>query len=120
MNGALVAVIVLSISSVGLLLLLLAAVGLLRMPDAYMRMQVASKASTLGAALVLIGVAIGLGDLPGAVRAGVAIVFLCITTPVAAHLLARAALHRGVPFSGETTPIEYPAKRDDARGPDSM
>ncbi|MEO1237555.1 MAG: monovalent cation/H(+) antiporter subunit G [Planctomycetota bacterium] len=87
---------------------LLAAVGLLRMPDAYMRMQAASKASTLGTALVVASAAAGLGDGPAVVRAAVAILFLCITMPVAAHLLGRAAARTGVPFSGETRPVEFP------------
>ncbi|MEM9882909.1 MAG: monovalent cation/H(+) antiporter subunit G [Planctomycetota bacterium] len=99
---------VLAAAGAGCLLVLLAAVGLLRMPDAYMRMQVASKASTLGAALALGGAALGLGDGPAVVRAAVAIAFLCITMPVAAHLLGRAAARTGVPFSHETTPLELP------------
>jgi len=101
-------VVVLLLAGLGCLLLLLASVGLVRMPDVYMRMQVASKASTLGAALVLGGAALGLDDLPATARAVVTIVFLCITTPLAAHLLARAAAHTGVPFSDETTPLELP------------
>ncbi|MEM1109621.1 MAG: monovalent cation/H(+) antiporter subunit G [Planctomycetota bacterium] len=99
----------LALAGLGTLLILLAAVGVLRMPDVYMRMQVASKASTLGAALVLVGAAVGLGDSPAAVRAAVAIVFLCITTPVGAHLLGRSAARKGVPFSEETRrdPAEF-------------
>jgi len=96
------------LAGLGCLLLLLAAVGLVRMPDLYMRMQVASKASTLGAALVLAAAAVGLDDLSATTRAVVTLVFLCITTPLAAHLLARAAAQTGVPFSRETTPVELP------------
>ena len=87
-----------------------AAVGVLRMPDAYTRMQVASKASTLGAALVLAGGAMGLGDPPAVVRTVVAVVFLALTMPVAAHLLGRAAARTGVPFSDETKTIELPER----------
>ncbi|NBC11168.1 MAG: Na+/H+ antiporter subunit G [Planctomycetes bacterium] len=101
-------VIVFVFAGLGCLLLLLAAVGLVRMPDLYMRMQVASKASTLGAALVLGAAAIGLDDLPATTRAVMTLVFLCITTPLAAHLLARVAAQTGVPFSRETTPVELP------------
>jgi multicomponent Na+:H+ antiporter subunit G len=99
------------LAGLGCLLVLLAAVGLLRMPDAYMRMQVASKASTLGSALVLGGAAWGLGDPPAVVRAVVAVLFLALTTPVAAHLLGRAAARTGVPFSEETEPLEMPPDR---------
>ncbi|MEM9418270.1 MAG: monovalent cation/H(+) antiporter subunit G [Planctomycetota bacterium] len=101
-------ILALIVAALGCLLILLASVGLLRMPDVYMRMQVASKASTLGAALVLGGGAMGLGDPPSVVRTVVAIVFLCITMPVAAHLLGRAAARTGVPFSGETRSNEFP------------
>ncbi|MEM8738770.1 MAG: monovalent cation/H(+) antiporter subunit G [Planctomycetota bacterium] len=102
------------LAGLGCLLVLLASVGLLRMPDVYMRMQVASKASTLGAALVVGGAAVGLGDGPAVVRAAVAVLFLCVTMPVAAHLLGRAAARTGVPFSRETQPLELPeeARRD--------
>jgi len=103
-------ILALTAAGMGCLLVLLASVGLLRMPDVYMRMQVASKASTLGAALVLVGAAMGLGDGPAAVRAAVAILFLCITMPVAAHLLGRAAARQGVAFSDETRIVDMPPK----------
>ncbi|MEM7625370.1 MAG: monovalent cation/H(+) antiporter subunit G [Planctomycetota bacterium] len=96
------------VAGLGCLLVLLGAVGLLRMPDVYMRMQAASKASALGAAMVLGGAAMGLGDPPAVVRTVVAIVFLCITMPVAAHVLGRAALRTGVTFSDETDPVDLP------------
>lgn len=101
-------VLALVVAGLGCLLVLLASIGLLRMPDAYMRMQVASKASTLGAALVLGGAAVGMGDSTAVVRTVVAILFLCITMPVAAHLLGRAAARTGVPFSDETRSIDLP------------
>lgn len=103
-------ILALTVAGLGCLLVLLASVGLLRMPDVYMRMQVASKASTLGAALVLAGAAMGLGDAPAVVRAVVAILFLCITMPVAAHLLGRAAVRKGVAFSDETKIIDLPPR----------
>lgn len=115
MIGELWLVFVLAIAGLGCLLVLLASVGLLRMPDVYMRMQVASKASTLGAALVLTGAALGLGDDTAAVRTVVTIVFLCITMPVGAHLLGRAAARTGVRFSDETRPVELPPMREDGR-----
>ena len=41
---------------------LLAAVGVLRMPDVFTRMQASTKASTLGLACLLIGAALQMGD----------------------------------------------------------
>jgi multicomponent Na+:H+ antiporter subunit G len=110
MMSTVLLVVAVALAGAGCLLILLASIGLLRMPDAYMRMQVASKASTLGAALVVGGAAAGLTDGPAGVRAAVAILFLCITMPVAAHLLGRAAVRTGVPFSDETEPLELPPR----------
>jgi multicomponent Na+:H+ antiporter subunit G len=74
----------------------LAALGILRLPDLYTRMHAASKAGAVGAGLMLLGVA--LASLEGAVilRALLGILFLLLTTPVSAHLLARAAYRAGV------------------------
>ena len=79
----------------GVLMILLAAVGLLRLPDVYMRSHAAGKAATLGVCSVLLGVAAALGD-PGAwSRVVLAVVFLFFTIPVGAQLVARAALRNG-------------------------
>lgn len=75
---------------------LLAAVGLLRLPDIYTRMHAASKAGVLGAGLILLAVAIVSFDGAVALRAMLGIIFLVLTTPVAAHLLARAAYQTGI------------------------
>jgi multicomponent Na+:H+ antiporter subunit G len=70
---------------------LLAAVGVLRMPDLFTRMQAASKASTLGLGCLLIGTAIELGDSASVARAVSIAAFVMLTSPVAAHAVARAA-----------------------------
>jgi len=87
---------------VGAFFVFSAAVGLVRMPDVYLRMHAATKAGTLGSGLILIGVAIWSGE-PGVVlRALAAVLFLVVTAPVAAHLLGRAAYISGVPLWGGT------------------
>jgi len=70
---------------------LLAAIGVLRLPDLYSRMHAASKAGIVGTGLIFVGIAVV--SLDGAVilRAVIGILFLVLTTPVSAHLLARAA-----------------------------
>lgn len=70
---------------------LVAAIGVLRLPDLFTRMHAASKAGAVGGGLVLLAVAILSFDAAIALRAGIGIVFLLLTTPVAAHLLARAS-----------------------------
>lgn len=94
------------LATIGAGLLLLAAVGMLRMPDMYMRMQTASKASTLGAGCVLLAAAILSSDGATSVRAVLAVVFLMMTTPIAAHLIARAAYRKKVAFSDETKMLD--------------
>lgn len=94
----------------GSLFALLAAVGLLRLPDLYTRMHAASKAGVVGAGLILLSVA--LVSLDGAVilRAVLGIVFLVLTTPVSAHLLARAAYLAGIRPGPETSINEMPVE----------
>lgn len=79
----------------GVLFMLLAAVGVLRMPDTLMRMQAASKAGTLGVALIAIGAATWLGTMFAAGAALLLIVLFMLTAPVASHLIGRAAYRRG-------------------------
>lgn len=87
--------------AVGLLVLggggfgLAAAIGLMRLPDLFTRMHAASKAGALGAGLMLLALALGSGELGVALRALAGIGFILLTTPVAAHLLAKAALDAG-------------------------
>ena len=76
---------------IGAVFSLLAAIGILRLPDLYTRMHAASKAGTMGSGLMLIAIAVIAFDGPVILRALVGVVFLLLTTPVSAHLLARAA-----------------------------
>ena len=83
---------------IGSLLMLLGAVGVLRMPDVFMRMQSATKASSLGAACMFLAVAIFFGSLEIVTRALLVIAFLFLTLPVSAHMIARAAYFSRVPL----------------------
>jgi multicomponent Na+:H+ antiporter subunit G len=77
---------------------LLAAVGLLRMPDVFTRMQASTKASTLGLGCLLLGAALQLGDFASFIRAISIGAFILLTTPVAAHVIARAAYLADIPL----------------------
>ena len=84
--------------------MLLSAVGIVRMPDLFTRMQTASKASTLGISLILLAAGLLLEDYAVALRAILTISFFFVTAPVAAHMIARAAYFVGVPlWSGTIT-----------------
>lgn len=82
----------------GAVFALLAAVGVLRLPDLFMRMQAATKASTLGLGCLLAGAALQLADTPSTVRAVTIGAFVMLTSPVAAHVIARAAYYTNVPL----------------------
>ena len=82
---------------IGAIFLLLAAVGVLRMPDLFTRMQSASKASTLGIACVLLELAFHFPGISVNIRVVGTIVFFYLTAPITAHLVGRAAYFVGVP-----------------------
>ena len=77
---------------------LLAAVGVLRMPDVFTRMQASTKASTLGLGCLLIGAALQLGDFGSFIHIVSIGAFVLLTTPVAAHVIARASYLAEVPL----------------------
>ena len=77
---------------------LLAALGVLRMPDVFTRMQASTKASTLGLGCLLIGAAFQLGDFASFIRVTSIGAFVLLTTPVAAHVIARASYFADVPL----------------------
>ena len=91
---------------VGALFMAIAAIGVARMPDLFTRMQAAAKTGTAGAGCLLLGTAVFFGELQVAANAGVVIVFLFLTAPVASHMLARAAYMTHVPLAPGTVPDE--------------
>ena len=88
-------VLTIGLLTVGTAFTLLAAIGILRMPDVFMRMQVATKAATLGVACVALAAAVHFGDLATTARALLIVLFLFLTAPVAAHTIGRAAYVAG-------------------------
>lgn len=88
--------------TIGALFILLAGLGLVRMPDLFLRVSASTKAATLGVGATLLGVALYFGDFATFIRAGAIIVFLLLTAPVAAHLIGRAAYQDGVPLWEKT------------------
>ncbi|HUP48785.1 MAG TPA: monovalent cation/H(+) antiporter subunit G [Thermoanaerobaculia bacterium] len=82
--------------------LLLAALGVTRMPDFYMRMSSSSKAVTLGAGCLAIGLALHMDDPGVTTRAILLMLLFFLKAPVAAHMLGRAAYMSGVPLSDKT------------------
>jgi len=101
----------------GAFFMLLAGLGVLRLPDLFMRLQAATKASTLGVGCLLLGAAIHFQDLGVTTRAVLVIAFFCLTAPVGAHVIARAAYAVGVPLWEGTITDELRDQRRAAEKP---
>lgn len=82
----------------GTAFILLASLGVLTMPDLFMRMSSTTKAATLGIALTLLATTIYFRDFSIASRVLATIVFVLLTTPTAAHMIGRAAYFNKVPL----------------------
>ncbi len=83
----------------GLFFSLSGAVGILRMPDVYTRLQCSSKNVTMGALPMLLAVVVAKGPVsPFGSRALLVAVLVLVFNPMAAHALARAAYRTGVPM----------------------
>jgi multicomponent Na+:H+ antiporter subunit G len=100
----------------GAVFTLLAAIGVVRLPDLYTRMHAASKAGAVGGGLILIAVAVLSQDAAVAIRAVVGVIFLLLTTPVSAHLLARASYLTGYKPCNETMVDELASNKDQNSG----
>jgi multicomponent Na+:H+ antiporter subunit G len=97
---------------VGAGFLLLAAVGAARMPDTYSRLSAATKAVTLGGMLIFVAAAVYFHS-PGPTSRSIAgIVFFFVTSPVAAHMIGRAAYMVGAPLWEGTITDELRDKYD--------
>lgn len=96
----------------GATLVLLAAIGIVRMPDLFTRMQAATKASTLGLGCLLAAAAIALADSSTTVRAISIGAFVMLTSPVSNHVIARAAYLTKAPLWKGTVVDEWSSSRD--------
>lgn len=104
---------------VGSIFCLVAAVGMLRLPDTLIRMHAATKAGTLGVGCILMAEAVAAAELGTTIKAIAAIVFLMLTAPVAAHLIGRAAYHRGIQLFDKTWVDELGDKLNEQQNNDA-
>ena len=86
----------------GVIFIVISSIGLLRLPDFYIRISVITKAITLGITLILLGIGIYFNDLVIGSKVIAIISFMMITSPVSAHIIARAAVKNKVPFWKKT------------------
>jgi multicomponent Na+:H+ antiporter subunit G len=90
--------------------LFVAGLGILRLPDVLIRMHASTKAGTLGVGLVFGAAALHFRSTAETAIAGLTILFLLVTAPVAAHAIARAAYRMNVPLSDRTHLDEWMGK----------
>ena len=82
--------------TVGILFDIFGCIGLVRFPDVYNRLQASTKCVTLGTIFLLIGVAFVSATGPISAKAIICAVFILITSPTAAHAIAKGAYASGV------------------------
>jgi len=88
----------------GFFFVIVAAVGVLRLPDLYCRAHALGKAMTLGIICFLVALGLRVPDASW-VKIGSAILFQFVTIPVASHLLCLVAYRRRVPRWTAPKPI---------------
>lgn len=86
---------------------MVAALGVLRMPDFYTRLHAVAKAETLGVVLTATALILWVGPSLLAVKIAFVAVFLLLANPTSTHAIGRAALRTGV----------RPWRREPADGP---
>ena len=100
---------------VGTLFILVGAIGMIRMPDLFLRMSASTKSTILGSGFVLIGVIIFFGDLGVTGRALAIFAFILATAPVSAHMIGRAAYSDGVKLWEGTVVDDLKGKYEDSK-----
>ncbi len=99
---------------IGSLFLFLGALGILRMPDVYNRMQAGTKATTLGSLLSIIG--IGMAQTAWLLKLISLVIFILITNPISSNVLARAAHFSGIKLTDKS--VRDNLKEDQETGGD--
>ncbi len=88
--------IIMIFGTVGAVFILIAAYGMLRMPDFYLRLSVTIKASTMGVGLILIAAGLYFMEFAITSKIMAIIFFIIITAPVAGHMIGRTSYIIGV------------------------
>ena len=98
--------------TVGILFNIFGCIGLVRFPDVYNRLQAATKCVTLGTFLLLIGVALASGSGSIAAKAIVCAIFILITSPTAAHAIAKGSHAAGVELWKDSVVDKYAEEKE--------
>ncbi len=93
--------------TIGILFDIFGCIGLARFPDVYNRLQASTKCVTLGTIMLLVGVAVVNATGPIAAKAIICALFILITSPTAAHAIAKGAHASGVELCDKTVVDKY-------------
>jgi multicomponent Na+:H+ antiporter subunit G len=99
--------------ALGIVFDILGCLGLIRLPDVYNRLQAATKCVTMGTCSILFGTFLVVGFVSAGIKAILCIVFLSLTTPVAAHAIARGAHRSGVALWAGSVVDHYAESREE-------
>jgi multicomponent Na+:H+ antiporter subunit G len=98
---------------IGILFNIFGCIGLVRFPDVYNRLQASTKCVTLGTILLLVGVAIVSGSGATVAKAIICAVFILLTSPTAAHAIAKGAYASGVPLWEDSVVDKYAEHKEE-------
>jgi multicomponent Na+:H+ antiporter subunit G len=90
---------------IGALFMLISSIGMIRLPDFYIRNSASTKAVVLGVLLILLGVGIHYNDIMIFIEIFAILFFIFLISPLAAHVVSRAAVITNVKF-WEKTDVE--------------
>ena len=97
---------------VGILFDIFGCIGLVRFPDVYNRLQASTKCVTLGTVLLLVGVALVSASGATAAKAIICAVFILITSPTAAHAIAKGSHAYGVKLWEDSVVDKYAEEKE--------
>jgi len=97
----------------GCLFMLVAALGVFRMPDLLTRMHATTKSGVLGAGLIMCAVMLFFGESSVTLKAPAVMAFTTLTSPIAAHTIGRAGYFIGVPLWEKTLKDELQGRYDE-------
>lgn len=102
--------------TIGVLFDIFGCIGLVRFPDVYNRLQASTKCVTLGTILLLVGVAVVAASGPISAKAIICAGFILLTSPTAAHAIAKGAYASGVPLWENSVVDKYAEREEKGKG----
>jgi multicomponent Na+:H+ antiporter subunit G len=85
-----------SLIATGSIMLIIGAIGIVRLPDVFARMHAAGIIDTMGLGSIMLGLIFQAGFTIVTIKLGLIVIFIMFTSPTATHALARASLLGGV------------------------